>query len=436
METLRYLIRFAAARACFYRAAVASLAVGLIVPGAYAHTADDPFVTDLIAGGGNPASAIDVGDVLVWNDGEQLFVRYHVTAQDWCLTETHSHVATSADAIPQTKKGNPIPGKFDFSATLDCVASLTFVVPLTWGPGVELFIATHASLENRSVVYSNGPWTETAWGAGFDFPGRNWATYFTYTVQEPTASLGDFVWEDLDADGIQEAGEPGIPGVEVQLIDANGVVVATTTTDANGSYEFNNLGSGMAYTISFINPDPDGPDAYRFSPRQVGADPALDSDGPVSDSVILGADEFNDTLDAGLFRNGSIHVSGFLDTDGDGILDPGEGPFPDDPGKTFELLDENGNVIATATTFNGMVWFEQLPPGTYTVRENPIPDGFGLSTLPNERTFTLISGEELVYEDGAAMLPAGDRRFETNVGDELRWGNTETGSLGETVGRI
>jgi hypothetical protein len=424
MKPLKRLISFAAARAFLHRAAAASLAVGLIIPGAYAHTADDPFVTDLVAGGGNPASAIDVGDVLVWNDAEQLFVRYLVTAQDWCLTETHSHVASSADAIPQTKKGNPIPGKFAFAATLECVTSYTLVVPLTWEPGVQLFIATHASVKNPTVVYIDGPWEETAWGAGFDFPGRNWAMYFTYTVQEePTASLGDFVWEDLNANGIQDPGEPGIPGVEVQLIDDNGVVVDTTTTGANGSYEFNNLVSGMGYMISFINPDPDGPDAYHFSPRQVGADPALDSDGPMSDSVTLGAGEFNDTLDAGLFRRGSIHVYGFLDTDGDGILDNDEGPFPD-PGKTFELLDENGNVIATATTFNGMVGFEQLPPGTYTVRENPIPDGFVLTTLPNERTFTLISGEELVYEDGAAMLPAGDRRFETNVGDELRWGNT------------
>jgi len=425
MKTLGSLISYAAARACLYRAAVASLAVGLIVPSAYAHTEADPFVTDLIAGGGNPDSAIDVGDVLVWNDGEQLVVRYHVIAQDWCLTETHSHVATSADAIPQTRTGNPIPGKFDFSATLDCVVSYTLIVPLSWAPGVELSVAAHASVKNPTVVYIDGPWEETAWGAGFDFPGRNWAMYFAYTVQEePTASLGDFVWEDLNANGIQDAGEPGIPGVVVQLMDANGVVVVdTTTTDENGSYEFN-LVSGMAYTISFTNPDPDGPDAYMFSPRQVGVDPAVDSDGPMSDIVTLAVGEFNDTIDAGLFRKGSIHVYGFLDMDGDGNFDNDEGPFPDDPGKTFELLDENGNVIDTDNTVNGMVWFTGLTPGTYTVRENPIPDGFDLTTLPNERTFTVISGEELVYEEGAATLPTGDQRFETNLGDDLRWGNS------------
>ena len=425
MKTLGSLISYAAARACLYRAAVASLAVGLIVPSAYAHTEADPFVTDLIAGGGNPASAIDVGDVLVWNDGEQLVVLYLVTAQDWCLTETHTHVATSVDAIPQTRTGNPIPGQFDFSATLDCVTSYTLTVPLMWDPGVQLSIAAHAAVKNPTVVYIDGPWEETAWGAGFDFPGRNWAMYFTYTVQdEQTASLGDFVWEDLNANGIQDPVEPGIPGIDVQLMDANDVLVDTTTTDANGSYEFSNLGSGMGYKIRFINPDPDGPDAYMFSPRQVGGDPAVDSDGPMSDIVTLAAGEFNDTIDAGLFRKGSIHVYGFLDTDGDGNFDNDEEPFPDDPGKIFELLDENGNVIDTDNTVNGMVWFTGLTPGTYTVRENPIPVGFDLTTFPNERTFTVISGQELVYEDGAAMLPAGDQRFETNLGDDLRWGNS------------
>jgi hypothetical protein len=87
-------------------------------------------------------------------------------------------------------------------------------------------------------------------------------------------------------------------------------------------------------------------------------------------------------------------------------------------------LDESGNVIAMQATIYGMASFEQLTPGTYTVRENPIPDGFELTTLPNERTFTIISGEELVYQDGAAGLPVGDQRFETNLGYELRWGNT------------
>ena len=263
------------------------------------------------------------------------------------------------------------------------------------------------------------------------------------------AMLGDFVWEDLNANGIQDPDEldNGINGVEVKLlsdVDGDGQVddvVSTTTTSNNpdtglpGWYKFNGLTPGVEYAVMFTNPDPDGPDAYMFSPRQVDGDPAsgVNSDGPMSDVVVLTSGEFNETLDAGLFRKGSIHVFGYLDVDGDGNFDDEDGAFPDNPGKTFELLDENGDLITSDSTMNGMVWFTGLTPGTYKVRENPVPDGYGLTTLPNERTFTIISGQELVYEDKAAMLPDGDQRFETNIGDELRWGNTQLAMLGDYV---
>jgi len=120
---------------------------------------------------------------------------------------------------------------------------------------------------------------------------------------------------------------------------------------------------------------------------------------------------------------GSIHVFGYLDLNDDGVFNAGDTAFPDSPGKTFQLLDQSGLVIDTQTTINGMAWFENLVPGQYSVRENPIPNGFELTTLPNERPFTVLSGEELVYEAGVAMLDPD--QFETIIGDELRWGNTE-----------
>ena len=45
-----------------------------------------------------------------------------------------------------------------------------------------------------------------------------------FGYQDPgTASIGDFVWNDLNGDSIQDGGEPGIVGVTVRLIDdANG----------------------------------------------------------------------------------------------------------------------------------------------------------------------------------------------------------------------
>ncbi len=57
-------------------------------------------------------------------------------------------------------------------------------------------------------------------------------------------SFGDFVWDDLDGDGIQDAGEPGIAGVTVNLCATNASTIDCTTqslftpTDANGNYLF------------------------------------------------------------------------------------------------------------------------------------------------------------------------------------------------------
>ncbi len=49
-------------------------------------------------------------------------------------------------------------------------------------------------------------------------------------------SLGDYVWEDTNKDGIQDSSEKGIQGVYVTLKDSNGNELDRTTTDANGKY--------------------------------------------------------------------------------------------------------------------------------------------------------------------------------------------------------
>ncbi|MCE7987251.1 MAG: Cna B-type domain-containing protein [Caldilinea sp. CFX5] len=49
--------------------------------------------------------------------------------------------------------------------------------------------------------------------------------------------IGNRVWKDLNGDGIQDANEPGIEGVTVQLTQTGGGTTSTTT-DANGYYYF------------------------------------------------------------------------------------------------------------------------------------------------------------------------------------------------------
>lgn len=50
--------------------------------------------------------------------------------------------------------------------------------------------------------------------------------------------IGNRIWRDSNGNGIQDAGEPGLPGVTVELFK-NGIKVGETTTDAQGSYYFN-----------------------------------------------------------------------------------------------------------------------------------------------------------------------------------------------------
>ena len=54
------------------------------------------------------------------------------------------------------------------------------------------------------------------------------------------ASIGDYVWNDLDGDGVQDGGETGIAGVDLTLT-LGGATVDTATTDGAGAYLFPGL---------------------------------------------------------------------------------------------------------------------------------------------------------------------------------------------------
>lgn len=63
----------------------------------------------------------------------------------------------------------------------------------------------------------------------------------------PNLSVGDLLWFDTNDNGIVDAGENPIPGVTVELQDSTGTVVATTTTNGDGYYLFENVTPGDYY---------------------------------------------------------------------------------------------------------------------------------------------------------------------------------------------
>ena len=83
---------------------------------------------------------------------------------------------------------------------------------------------------------------------------------------EDTAEIAGIVWDDSDRDGRRDGGETGVEGVSVNLLDEDGTVVATTTTDADGRYVFDGLLIGV-YRVEVVAPTDSG-----FSEPGVGSD--------------------------------------------------------------------------------------------------------------------------------------------------------------------
>ena len=94
-----------------------------------------------------------------------------------------------------------------------------------------------------------------------------------FEVYVPTSTIGDFVWNDLNMNGIQDEGEPGLPGISVNLYDcADTSMIASTTTDDMGHYMFDSVETGE-YLVEVV-----APEYWVFSPMDQGDDDALDSD--------------------------------------------------------------------------------------------------------------------------------------------------------------
>ena len=189
------------------------------------------------------------------------------------------------------------------------------------------------------------------------------------------ASVGDYVWMDVNRDGLQDADEPALPGVMVTLTradgsavtDASGNPVVAVTTDANGKYVFANLLPGD-YKITFTNPV-----GYVATVSQAGDDRGVDSNG-VSASVTLVQGQADDTIDFGAVGTGVIGDQLFVDVNQNG----GNAPDAGDkvlPGVRVTLVWMGPGGITrtyeTVTDVDGIYRFENLLPGEYKVSVDP-----------------------------------------------------------------
>ncbi len=116
--------------------------------------------------------------------------------------------------------------------------------------------------------------------------------------EELNVTLGDFVWDDWNGNGIQEPGEPGISNVLVYVYDHSTNLAAVVRTDTNGFWTSPGHGPGTYFVQYFL------PTGYQYTVPYAGTDTAIDSNAdPVtgrSELIAIGSGQTNLTIDAGM----------------------------------------------------------------------------------------------------------------------------------------
>jgi len=310
-----------------------------------------------------------------------------------------------------------------------CVATQVLELQVTPTPETIVDVISLCGISNaytwsvNGVTYTQST-TVTVEGLGLCDPDRQ----LDLKITTDCAELGNKVWIDENGDGIQDAGEPGLPGTIVELYDVNvssTVPVAMLSTDSTGSYLFTDLPSGdyfLGYTF---------PLGYSNTESNRGPDTTEDSDvdgsnGPnTTPTTNLSTGESDMSWDAGVVTGAKIGDYVWIDTDG---LLPNQQDSEDKPfeGVLVNLYLQDGSEIptqvgsrttdkygrycfnnVTATQESQSYFLEFITPSGYTIVQSglgsTVLQGSGGRTIP----FTVESGEtNLSFDAGYVQILA------------------------------
>ena len=222
-----------------------------------------------------------------------------------------------------------------------------------------------------------------------------------------TGTIAGVVYEDLNGNGNQDPGEPGIPGVTVTITDIFGVMTPLVT-DANGNYALAVPTDGATPTITDVDrstlPPLLNPDSVLGGLQTEGTDVT-----PVVVPVNgIGTDE--DGFDASPQRQVSV-VDGlvYADLNGNQMQDPGELGLANidvqitDPGPNglFEL-GANDDIVTTVQTDSDGLYHLTVHAGEVMVNidEMDLPLGYMPTTIGDDpETLILPVGDPFGDQD-------------------------------------
>jgi len=367
----------------------------------------------------------------VWNTGANSPFLLNLSEGTYSVIVTDANNCTSSGSFTINSNG---------------ITSCSAVVTSSYHEGVDIsMLGGSDGTASASVSGGASPLTYT-WSngqTGADASGLSAGTYevtladasgcsctSTVTLLDP-AKLGNFVFEDINKNGIQNPGEPGIEGVQATLTGTsiNGTAIMRTMfTGPTGMYVFDGLAPGT-YQVTFEKPD-----GYNPTSQDTGSDESLDSDADVVTGMTgfytLDNGDYDPTVDAGYY--GCVNIGNFVwyDLDKDGIQNTNDGGFPNvlvrllSTGTDGIPCNADDFIVDFETTNTaGNYQFECVEPGEYYVQflHPEIPSIYMLSpsnqgtddTIDSDAdpvtgktpTFTIVPGQADDFSLDAGISP-------------------------------
>jgi len=344
--------------------------------------------------------------------------------------------ASNASAVctgPTPASQNVISGTvayFRWNCTLSTTANATGMITFTAsaaGSGVQFAAASTESvivvpLLTFRVTVNNPPGVNVVNNTATLIDGSGALTPKPSNTTQTAVSgnLGDYVWADLDGDGVQDPGETGLAGVQVCATPTGGGAAVCVTTDALGAYRIVGLSAGASYSVT-------------LTPATIPA--GYTATTPTTLTRTATTEGVNDA-DFGLRPPGQARIGDtvWLDANEDGVLDADEEGLP---GITVRLYDSTGTTLLATTTTDasGVYTFTGVYSGTYRVQV----DTASIVTSPYGVVTTLAAAMDLVSVAGATspldnpltvVVPS-----DSAVVDTADFGFNWGGSIGDYVWR-
>lgn len=188
----------------------------------------------------------------------------------------------------------------------------------------------------------------------------------------PMATVRGTVWNDQNADGVWQEGEPGIPGIRLTLKGGKDKTLIEAYTDENGVYEFRQVKKGNYELTCYV------PDEYVFTVKAKGDVKQLsrmttEKERAGVDTISLERGEVHADHNIGMMEGAIIEGVCFLDANCNGYYDEGDQPLP---GVELRLARQSNNVLlqSTVSGADGSYHFVGQRGSTFTIRAN-LPKG-------------------------------------------------------------